>query len=254
MEKLGSLTDQINACAKWYSEVFPQIIQEKKIELNNIAAITPAVVFFSLDVKLIFKQPDFNVSPLSYDPQNPQKNNQWDMLERLIKQAFPNFHLQILSYLRWICTDAETTQWEIGSRPPVGKYAPKPKRARQGSTPQGGRRPAPGKRGRPQDGGDNGPQGKSPASNRSGARGGSRFPDKDQQDRKEKQALHVVENAIKEMQSNKDLSEIQLPPANSFFRRLQHKHIMTMGFSSESIGEGRDRAVVILRNNESADN
>jgi hypothetical protein len=253
MEKLGSITDQINACAKWYGEVFPQIIQEKKIELNNIAAITPAVVFFSLDVKLIFKQAYFNVSPLSYDPHNPQKNTQWDMLEKLIRQAFPNFHLQVLSYLRWICTDGEAKQWEIGSRPPVGKYAPKPRRARQGSAPQGGRKSGPGNRGRPQDG-RNAPQGKSPASSRGGARGGSRFPGKDQQEHKEKQALHVVENAIKEMQSNKDLSEVQLPPANSFYRRLQHKHIMTMGFNSESIGEGRDRAVVILRNNESEDN
>jgi hypothetical protein len=249
MEKLGTIEDQVNACAKWYGEVFPQIIQEKKIELNNIAAITPAVVFFSLDVKLIFKQPDFDVRPLSYDPHNPHKNVQWDMLEKLIKQAFPNFHMQVLSYLKWICTDSETKQWEIGSRPPVGKFAPKPRRARPGgSGPQGGRRAPGGKRGRSNDG--NGPQGKSPASGR-GGRGGPRLPDKEQQERKEKQALHVVENAIKEMQSNADLNEFQLPPANSFYRRLQHKHVMTMGFSSASVGEGRDRAVVILRNSES---
>ena len=244
MEKLGSVTDQIKACAKWYGEVFPQILNEQKIEMNNIAAITPAVVFFCLDLKLIFKQPDFGVTPLSYDPNNPRKDHQWDMLEKLIRAAFPNFHLQVLSYLKWICTESETKQWEIGSRPPVGRYAPNMRRPRQGAGPASGRKPLTGKRGKFQDGG--GTQGKSPASARS--KGGAKFPDKSQEERKEKQALHLVESAIKEMQANLELNEIQLPPANSFYRRLQHKHVMTMGFFSESIGEGRDRAVVILRN------
>jgi hypothetical protein len=255
MEKLGSLSDQIKACAKWYGDIFPQILTEHKIELNNIAAITPAVVFFSLDVKLIFKQAGFQVSPLSYDPNLPSKDKQWDMLEKLIREAFPNFYLQIISYLKWICTDSETKQWEVGSRPPVGKYAPNLRRSRPSSNTlnqQGGnRRGGAGKRNKPHD--SQSSQGKGASAGQRGNKTSSKYSDKNQQEHKEKRALKLVENAIKELQANTELNEIQLPPANSFYRRLQHKHVMTMGFFSESIGEGRERAVVIVRNKETAD-
>ena len=56
-----------------------------------------------------------------------------------------------------------------------------------------------------------------------------------------------VNNAVKKLKENNDLSEIKLKPANSFYRRLQHKHAISQGFESISSGEGNDRSVVVMR-------
>lgn len=60
-------------------------------------------------------------------------------------------------------------------------------------------------------------------------------------------ALEEVNLAIKKLQKNSDLQEIELAPQNSFIRRQQHVVISEAGFETESRGEGDARCVCIKR-------
>lgn len=62
---------------------------------------------------------------------------------------------------------------------------------------------------------------------------------------KEKAVLNLVDSALTELKKGK--KEIVLAPQNSFFRRIQHKHANDLGYETESIGEGRQRAVKIFK-------
>ena len=49
------------------------------------------------------------------------------------------------------------------------------------------------------------------------------------------------------LDADPNLSEFTLPPANSFYRRLQHEEVKKIGYHSRSDGEGQQRSVVMLR-------
>jgi hypothetical protein len=49
------------------------------------------------------------------------------------------------------------------------------------------------------------------------------------------------------LKDNANLGDITLQPQNSFLRRIQHKEVIKLGYISESVGEGHDRAVKIMR-------
>ena len=57
-----------------------------------------------------------------------------------------------------------------------------------------------------------------------------------------------IEQAIEVMQGDNGHPGVTLKPANSYYRRLQHKMVANMGFSSISVGDDREsRAVKIVR-------
>lgn len=58
-------------------------------------------------------------------------------------------------------------------------------------------------------------------------------------------ATQEVERNIRILQKNSRRPGIRLKPQNSFFRRIQHMVAKEMGYDTESVGEGRDRAVFI---------
>ncbi len=60
-------------------------------------------------------------------------------------------------------------------------------------------------------------------------------------------AIEEVEEAIKRLEANADIPSVALNPLNSFYRRKQHQHAVQLGYTSQSIGEGRSRCVVISR-------
>jgi R3H domain len=87
-----------------------------------------------------------------------------------------------------------------------------------------------------------------------GRSGGDRDRDRDRarEDRKRRQevtaaAMREAQDAISKMQSEPGIDRLQLNPANSFLRRMQHQLISDHGFASESTGEADSRAVVILQ-------
>ena len=48
---------------------------------------------------------------------------------------------------------------------------------------------------------------------------------------------------MSKLKRDKKLTEVELAPMNSFYRRVQHKHIVDNGFDTHSVGEGADRKV-----------
>ena len=62
-----------------------------------------------------------------------------------------------------------------------------------------------------------------------------------------KKAIKSADIGMSKLKRDKKLTEVELPPMNSFYRRVQHKHIVDKGFDTHSIGEGADRKVVIKR-------
>lgn len=255
--QFGDLEKQIDQALAWYVEKFPALVEEKRLDLANLSGIIPGIVFFALDIRTLCRISS-EIDELVYD-EALTINPAWDMLEKLVNQRCGDLKHFLLSYLRWTFAQKKETHWEIGSRPPIGKYAPRRSAVRGNQKERGGRFSSGGGNGNRQNnrrsphpnsggggqrrGGGGGPQGNHRSSS----------PQRGRTQQKESQALAIVEDAVKELKSNPDLNEIQLPPANSFYRRLQHKHVMTLGFYSQSAGEGQDRAVVICRSNQSVE-
>lgn len=60
-------------------------------------------------------------------------------------------------------------------------------------------------------------------------------------------ALLEVKGALRRLDKDPELMEVRLKPQNSFIRRQQHSYAVEQGYTSESVGEGRDRGVSIRR-------
>ena len=74
-----------------------------------------------------------------------------------------------------------------------------------------------------------------------------RKPEQEKDMEQEAATLALVDVAIQSLSSNLDIKEIVLAPQNSYYRRLQHQKAVDAGFSSDSVGEGKERAVKISR-------
>ncbi|NRA64310.1 MAG: hypothetical protein HRU19_07470 [Pseudobacteriovorax sp.] len=229
----------MQACYQWYVEQFPFLESEGQLNLTNINGIIPAVVFLALDLRMIFEADD-TYEKITFSKSRPNPTL-WNQIEQVLAKEIPNFTQHILSYLQWAYGENEEKQWDVGTRPPIGKYAPRPKR----SSP-GGNRDRGGNDRRPPKGGGDRQHGKRDNHRRPG----KRYNDKKSTEAKEKVALAEVNSAVSKLNDQPDLSEVQLAPANSFFRRLQHKHAIAQGFESVSRGEGHDRSVVVVRSKE----
>ena len=61
---------------------------------------------------------------------------------------------------------------------------------------------------------------------------------------KEQEVVGLVGEAISALKKGNE--SVTLSPQNSFFRRIQHKYANDQGFTTESVGEGKERAVKIF--------
>lgn len=238
-DDLGNLDAQMRACFEWYTEKFPNLMTERNLDLTNINGIIPAVVFLGLDLKFIIAANN-EFERLVFSETKPQPSL-WNRIEDNLKGEIKNFSRHIVAYLQWAYAEKEEKQWDIGSRPPIGRYAPRPKRSSGG--------PSSGNRDRKPSGGGN-HRGGNRSDHKRGGNAGKRGGDKRSRGNNqqlEKQALTEVNDAVKKMSQDDSVNEVKLPPANSFFRRLQHKHAIAQGFESSSQGEGHDRSVVVKR-------
>jgi hypothetical protein len=80
--------------------------------------------------------------------------------------------------------------------------------------------------------------------------GNRRFRDEGSRQSSEEQVeagIAEAKAAMETLKSDKSVHEVPLAPTNSFIRRAQHAFIVEMGFETESRGEGRDRAVYVMR-------
>ena len=130
----------------------------------------------------------------------------------------------IVEALKWLVKPYQPYYWPQGDRPPVGIFAPRIRNNRDDK-----RDRSKGKRNeRPKDGRK------------------KRNERHDTSNLKSK-ALRNADFGIGKMKKDKKLEEFELSPINSFYRRIQHQHIIDNGFDSYSVGDGADRKVVIKR-------
>lgn len=250
----GSFRDQVKVCLRWYTEQFPGIVTDRKLEMENISAIAAATAYFCLDLRILATNDAGNLmEALS----TTESNSIWDEVDETINAAIPYLNNYVRSYLRWVFVQREEQVWEAGSRPPVGRFAPGAARRaaraagdrggppRRGGGDRGGPRGDRGPRSDRGDRGDRGNQrgerGERRPRSAPGARGGGSHAEQ------EKLALESVIQAVERLRAEPAVNEVRLDPSNSFFRRLQHKKAVSEGFFSFSTGEGMARAVVVTR-------
>ncbi|WP_218110386.1 R3H domain-containing nucleic acid-binding protein [Oligoflexus tunisiensis] len=244
---LGDLGTQVEACLRWYVEQFPPLLEDRSMTMENIGNLTAPAVFFCLDLKILAGADSQNTADALQASDN---NAVWETIDRHLDQLLPNFSSHFKTYLRWVFVKKEEQTWDVGSRPPVGRYAPFQRRGRPGDSKGPPRRSGGGQGGRPQQGGrdrhERGqdrdrPRGPRRDAGAGGIKSGGSHADQ------ERAALEAVRTAVDQLRSNPALAEIKLDPSNSFFRRLQHKRAVAEGFHSFSTGEGMQRAVVVTR-------
>jgi len=163
--------------------------------------------------------------------------------------------------LEWMFGENKDHRAEIGARPPVGRFAPPFNRNRSSSSPS-----------------SNGPNNRKNGSANSSAKSNDNRPPRNNRDKNkfngrkdgpkrngrndfkgkprinkevdaelEAKALSECNEAMAHLNSNPGEEQYVLKPQNSFYRRLQHQHVVSQGFLSESTGEGKERAVAVLR-------
>ncbi|RYG55181.1 hypothetical protein EON80_31000 [bacterium] len=269
----GTISEQLVEALRFYANAFPELKTEDKIEMSNIAAVSGASVFFGLDLKILALQNADIKEALANET-----SEIWVDLSRMVTSEIPNFAGLILAYLRWAFVKVEQKVWELGDRPPVGRYTPGAAR-RAGSRPSGGfggprrsgppsrpgdrdrgprrdgggsdRDKGPGSRGRDRDGPRDNNRDRDRGGDKSRPRGAPRGENRDRSSAshadQEALAVETVKVAIDKLRSDTALAEVRLDPSNSFFRRLQHKKAVSDGFYSYSTGEGAGRSVVVTR-------
>lgn len=248
LSEIGSLQDQLEACVKWYTKTFGYLLTENTLNLTNINGIIPGIVFIGLDFKTIISS-DPTHEELKFNESRPN-TALWDLVAKVLRNLLPAFSTQTVAYLQWAYGEKEEKTWEVGSRPPVGRYAPRRGRPSPNRSDRGERNDRGGNRNERPDRKDRGERG---GNRRGGAqKGGNPRRNNEKKgggssEQKEKLALTDVNKAVEKLGQEPGLSEIKLKPANSFYRRLQHKHAISQGFESTSSGEGNDRSVVVKR-------
>jgi len=246
---LGDLGKQIDMCLRWYVEQFPALATDRSMTMENIGNLTAPSVYFCLDLKIMAAADSQNTADALQATDN---NAVWEVVDAHLDQHVPNFTSHFKTYLRWVFVKTEEQHWDVGSRPPVGRYAPFQRRGRPGDSKggprrssgnsQGGRPPYQGGRDRQErSGGGQDRDNKARGPRRDAA------PSRNGHADQEKAALEAVRNAVDQLRGNPNLAEIKLDPSNSFFRRLQHKRAVAEGFHSFSTGEGMQRSVVVTR-------
>lgn len=255
----GSFTELLEQSFAWYEKEFPELKGEGKIELENVGAISTAAVFFALDLKLLTRR-----NPEALDALAQDTNPLWRDIQKIVEAHGGRFLHYIYSYLRWSFVKTEEKVWEVGDRPPVGRYTPGAARRNSSRPYSGGFSSGPrrgGPSGRPSDrdrgprrDGDKGPRGgrDRDRDRDRGDKGRSRPPRGENRGNnshadQEQAAIETVKVAIDKLRADTSLSEVRLDPSNSFFRRLQHKKAVADGFYSYSTGEGNGRSVVVTR-------
>ncbi len=259
------LRDVIQDLLSWYAAQFPQLKSLNVINFGRLAEVVEPVAKLSIDVRAIAEKLtglEFHIGASNENASDIRHQRIWDALQEFISQIFRQHQGLYLKYLQWCYEASKDEVYELGSRPPVGRFAPPMRsrfggdRDRGGGGDRGPRqqsshhdRPQRGGRGDGDRGRDRHQGRRDQGGPRRGHGGGGRDRDghRGNNNNGTEVALAEVMDAVQRMREDTSLSEIPLKPANSFNRRLQHEQIKSSGFFSSSAGEGPSRAVVISR-------
>ncbi|MBF0440346.1 MAG: hypothetical protein HQK54_00425 [Oligoflexales bacterium] len=245
----------------WYKEKFPELTSQAELDYELLHKIIPPAIMMARDLNAVSELKNGSEFPEYFIDPCKESAPEWQMIKEELSSQITNYHEYLLRYLQW-SFGAETPlelDVKIGSRPPVGRFAPRSFFNSRGSRggigfSSGDRKQGSAKFNHNRDRNENKFE-----ANKSGNKHSQKQkskdmhkkigddPDQQKNHKKEQESQREVIEAIKKFNSDPNLMEYKLQPANSYYRRLQHKQIKREGLNSESVGEGAERSVVILR-------
>lgn len=266
---------------EWYANE-NSAVREQKVALENLHAFTALAVDLIHDISELHYKVCNEEIP---SPTDPDAQHLWIAFDKALGTWFPSGANLIKEYASWNFRRPEQFDINLSSLPPVGRNTPPagsrissqgylivPERnGGRGRNGNGGAQQGGGVRrngqyqqeGRGGDRGGNAGGGRRPQQSgafRGEGQGPKRFGRGDknnnrrpnpisqaERERLEAEALKSVITAIDQLRSNADLKEVRLNPTNSFLRRMQHNEVSSHGFFSHSVGEDKERVVVVTR-------
>ncbi len=251
------LEDLLADLMSWYAANFPDLATGEAWDFQKLPMVAPALVSMTADVVYVYEEKTSSKLE-TFQPNAPTKD--WALLTSLVERFFSRKQHLISKYLEWMFGENKNHREEIGSRPPVGRFAPplnrnKPSQPNSNSRkPNGSSSSAKGDN-RPRQRNNNRDKNNGFTNGRrdSQKRGGRNdYKNKNRHNKKvdtelEAAAINDCNEAMAHLNSNPSEEQYVLKPRNSFYRRLQHQHVVSQGFLSESTGEGNERAVAVLR-------
>ncbi len=223
----------LNSSEETIPETFPEALQEliswyKAQRLSHLTQnilnyesakeVIPIVLSFKYDLNALLKKFD-KARNWYFDFEKSSDYPEWNLLTEKISQSFPEwFAMRLTQFLAWNYSDVQEKNYELGERPPVGRYTP-PHFIRM-KTPNF--------------------QKKADV---------VKFPPRDEKAQEElvKECLAEVSESIQKLKESEELEVLALKPRNSYLRRLQHQEVVQAGLFSYSEGEADKRAVVISK-------
>jgi|GEM_PF-918812 len=130
---------------KWYHDRYPELGQRRQLTFEILIEIIGPFVMYTHDLATLVHMKTGQQLP-PHNSAEPSAVAFWADLRKNLQENFPEYAAYFERYLEWAFAAEVVEKWELGSRPPVGKYAP-PLRLRGGpSRGAGGGR----ERGRPE--------------------------------------------------------------------------------------------------------
>jgi hypothetical protein len=250
----SALEDSITDMLSWYAANYPILKTHLPIDYSRVAEFSETLVPLVNDLCVAFANHSMN---LAEEWPKTDASDPAELLRKDLDRMFPDTADKIIRYLDWTLSPEKDEEFQIGDRPPVGRFAPSLRRSSaSGGRGGGGSNRGNDRQGRGSNQGQRGDRNQRRGSGGGGDRGrgnhrgdrGPRGGDRKQVDPAivEGRLRSEVEAAIQQMNSQ-GLTEISLRPQNSFNRRLQHNFVSEYsGLTSTSRGDEPERFVVIV--------
>lgn len=258
------LKDLLREMTMWYRDNYPALSQSKALDHEVLLDVAEPLTALNKDYTSLYNL-KINEDIPSFEA-SVGNNTIWEDIEEVLSIFFGSYKHLFIRYVIWSHGASPDEVFVPGSRPPIGKFAPRIQRDDRGSSARGNSRSGGGGGGNSKDnrGDRNGNRSSKPApkgnernpKSRDRNRPTNNKPQRSKEDtaKIEASALKDVTEAISKLDGKngkESLDEIILKPANSFYRRLQHQRAVELGFDSFSVGEGKDRSVRIARKEDS---
>lgn len=228
----------IDSIIKSYKSEYPVLSESGQVTISTVIEFIPGFIGILFEVFELGKKKFLAEIPPLRNGESDSKDNFWQPIDKKLAEHFPNHQEIMLKYLSWAYSKAEKEVLDLTSVPPSGEYTRKHLRAKDKAEYQ--------KRNKSRDDRKKSSVKRDFDKNK---KRGPRKDDKGSDKEREKEVIQEANDAMKKLKSDNGTDgHIVLKPQNSFLRRIQHKHIGdTAGFKSESVGEGKDRAIKVIR-------
>jgi hypothetical protein len=253
----SDIDDNIKKLCSWYGENQGNLKESKPVDFDSMWHICVELAHLEKDFSDLVKISTGEVIE-DHLLDEAELEGVWKTFKEALHASIPSIAEKAWRYYMWAYgITPPKEEINLSEVPPVGRFA-----RRDGGKPRTGGRDG-GRGGRDNNRGgrggrDNNRGGRNDRSARSNDRGdrkgGRNGRDRNRSHDKKRQAGHdkakeqevvgLVGEAISSLTGGKE--SVVLGPQNSFFRRIQHQHANDQGFTTESVGEGKERAVKIF--------